>query len=155
MGSTSKIFSLVLVFVLMASCASAVKVIKPGDVVKGKVVKETFYAYTESEQSELLKKLDVASLAMQLAESRAKEIEILKEKVKLHESNFAVMASQTTFFKVSLDASHAREMQTFEIMNKELAAADAKLQRARRRYLSGALTAIAALLGGRALVVAR
>ena len=146
MDLKSKIFSLIIILLLFTVQVQAVKILKPGDVVKGKRLQERYYCYSLEEQLALNKKLELGKEFRKLAETLNEQVVKLIEKnteLKIQNKQFEEKARQ---YNITVNLSKKRE----EYIQNLLEVEQRKFKRQRGRtkgafgtgFLAGFLTVI-------------
>lgn len=128
---------------LVASPCLGVKKLVPGDIVKGKVIDKTYYAYSVAEQAELMHRLRVASKTEELVKSQNKTIDYLKQEVSLLKSYNSKYTTVIASYSILTNRAYNREKE-YSSLSKTLIKR-VKLERSRRKksFLIGILTTLA------------
>lgn len=140
--------NLSLILLLLFTCCPvhAVKILRPGDTVKGKVITETFYCLSETENLELLNKVNSADLLKILSDKQEEKIEGLKDTIELLKLRIETKQDQKELTKELYDKSLKRE----KVLEGEVKIQEAeknKERRRRKRSFWGGFTSGAALVG--------
>jgi len=130
-----------------------VRILKPGDVVKGKVLDTYYYCFDEASNLKLMEIFKAVELNRELIRAKDEELDRLQAVVVLNRMLIEKKDEEVARLKKALE--------DFDKLNDEmehkLAASDAKCQRANRRARNSFWFGMAAgggvLLGGRELVV--
>lgn len=134
---------LLIIMLLVASPCLGVKKLVPGDIVKGKVIDKTYYAYSVAEQAELMHRLRVASKTEELVKSQNKTIDYLKQEVSLLKSYNSKYTTVIASYSILTNRAYNREKE-YSSLSKTLIKR-VKLERSRRKksFLIGILTTLA------------
>lgn len=142
MGLKLKIFKLVFICVLMACPAQAIKILRPGDVVKGKIATETFYCLNEQENIEVLNKLATIDALKSMIALKEMQLDNVHEMLKLMELKIKGREELRDVMQESYNKSRERE----NVLSKEVLQVQAELGREKRRrkriFGSGVLSGI-------------
>lgn len=139
----SKIFNIVaicLIFISFTVSLEAVKILRPGDIVKGKEITETYYCLSEKENLEILNKINSVDLLKLLVDKKEEKIESLKDTIELLRLRLEAKNDQKELTKELYNKSLVRE----KALEKEVKIQEDEKNRERRRrkrsFLGGALT---------------
>ncbi len=129
MDSKWKIFKVVILCILMARPAFAIKILRPGDVVKGKIATETFYCLNEQENIEILNRLAMVDALKTMIALKEQQIDNLNESVRLMELKVQGREELRDVMQAAYDKSRQRENE----LAKEVIKVEAELGREKRR----------------------
>jgi len=146
----SKIFKLVVVFMFIASPGMCVRMLYPGDVVKGKQITETFFCLTEKENSDLLRKVETLELSLEILKLKDDQIKLLEERVTALQSQVAAKNELRDVMQAAYERARARERELEAIATKVTDELERQKRRNKRMFGTGIIAG--ALVGGGAVV---
>ena len=131
---------LLIILLLISNPCFGIKKLNPGDVVKGKTINETYYAYSEAEQAEVMLRLRNASRTMLLLKNREQKIELLKQEIgvlKSYSNKYTdIIASYTILTNKAFD----REKNYSEIAKKLVIKVKRERSARKKSFLLGIMT---------------
>jgi predicted RNase H-like nuclease (RuvC/YqgF family) len=119
----------VLILVLLSCPCFAVKALYPGDTVKGKVIDETYYCYSEEEQRRLLEQVKTLEEQLKALEKKNEESQHLRDALSMKDATIRILQDQLDFLKKSFDKALNREGE----MTEEVKKRDRAITRAERK----------------------
>ena len=134
-----KIFKVLFICILMASPAFGIKILKPGDIVKGKTLTEVFYCLDEKETNDFLN----AKQTIQLLEGK---LELKDQQIENCETTIEIMMTQIEgknelrdVMKEAYNESRDREKELHKVAEEQNAEAQRQRRRADRMFSTGGL----------------
>jgi len=126
----------------MARPAFAIKILRPGDVVKGKVATEAFYCLNEQENVEILNRLAMVDALKTMIALKEQQIDNLNESVRLMELKVQGREELRDVMQAAYDKSRQRENALAEEVIKVQAELGREKRRRKRIFGSGVLSGI-------------
>jgi hypothetical protein len=144
----------IVVLAVMLGCAPVygIKMLYPGDMVKGKMATCTYFCYSEEEQRRVETAFQQSELREQLIINKDKEIELLRFALEAQKGAYTETKAQIALLKELFDKSTEREKKYSEIVSKKNDSLAKSRSRERMKYLEGIFTSIISVIGGKALV---
>jgi len=140
---------LALVLVLaMCSCSFAVKILYPGDTVKGKKLAEAFFCYSEKEQELVSEKLKTLNALERLLEVKERELAALKESNDIKTVRIITVEGQIPPLVAEIKAGQAREQTLTEEVKKRDRTIVRLNRKAKRNLFVGGLFGVGFTMAG-------
>lgn len=142
---------LLIILLLVSVPTYAVKILRPGDVVKGKKITEKYYCLSEKENLEILKKLDEVKLLQQLVAIKEQRIELLKDTIETMKLRIENKEDTNDRMITEFDRAVEREKTLVKEVQKQHKEIGKQKRRNRRSFTVGGIlgAGIAAWLGGK------
>lgn len=151
----AKLLLAMLIAIAAACPAYAVRILNPGDVVKGKAIQSTYFCYSEEEQKQITEILKMAEKIEALSRAQEAEIKNLRDALVLKDAVINKCEEQIVFLRAQFDAAQAREKKALAQIEKRDAIIARNRGRNKKSFIGGVLSGIGVLLGGRAIVVGK
>jgi uncharacterized coiled-coil protein SlyX len=142
----------VVLFCLIVTQALGIKMLHPGDIVKGQKIEVTYFCYTEEEQKGFLALVQMAEKIKEIQVSQENEIKALRESLVMKDALIRKCEEQVTFLTEQFKSAQTREKEAAVQIEKRDGVIRGNRGRVRRSFVGGLLGGIGVLLGGKAIV---
>lgn len=150
MVSRLKTFNLITVVLVIALCgqAWAVRILNPGDTVKGKKIQNYYFCYTEEEQAKVLEYFRELDKYKAIVELKDKQIALMGEATSTQVAKVQLLNEKIRLLEAALSGATKREIQLVEEVKKRDGNITALRRKAKRNLFLGGLFGIGSVCLG-------